>query len=97
LTTPTPAIFSLALAAALLAGCQTPPPTSPEEVGEYRKGSGYLNGYMNRKQLPDSLALLPPPPAAGTETGARLCGGGGSAGALTLKEILFGRTVYLLV
>ena len=50
--------------AALLAGCQTPPPTSPEAVGEFRKGSGYLNGYLNPKQLPNSLALLLPPPAA---------------------------------
>ena len=53
----------------LLAGCQTPPPappTSPEVVGEFRKGSGYLNGYLDRKQLPDSLALLPPPPAPGS-------------------------------
>ena len=48
---------------ALLAGCQTPPPTSPEAVGEFRKGSGYLNGYLPPKQLPNSLALLPPPPA----------------------------------
>ena len=58
-----------AAAAALLAGCQTPPappPTSPDAVGQIRKGSGYLNGYLERKQLPDSLALLPPPPAAGS-------------------------------
>ena len=50
-------------AATLLAGCQTAPPTSPAVVGEYRAGSGYLNGYLDRKALPDSLALLPPPPA----------------------------------
>jgi len=59
-----------------LSACQTPPSpspvsnavpsTSPEEVGEYRKGSGYLNGYLLRQQWPDSLALLPPPPAAGS-------------------------------
>ena len=54
----------LATLAALLAGCQTPPPTSPAAVGELLKGSGYLNGYLNPKQLPNSLALLPPPPAA---------------------------------
>lgn len=57
---------ALACLAGLLAGCQTPPPTSPEAVGEIRAGSGYLNGYLQRKQLPDSLALLPPPPAAGS-------------------------------
>lgn len=61
------AITAICLAA-LLAGCQTPPPppTSPDAVGEIHKGSGYLNGYLERKQLPDSLALLPPPPAPGS-------------------------------
>ena len=63
----TPALTCLA---ALLVGCQTPPPTSPEAVGEFRKGSGYLNGYLNPKQLPNSLALLPPPPAAGSAQAA---------------------------
>lgn len=52
----------------LLAGCQTAPqpPTSPEVVGEVRAGSGYLKGYLDRKQLPDSLALLPKPAADGS-------------------------------
>ena len=59
-------------AAMLLSACQTTPvkttepPTSPEVVGEFRKGTGYLNGYLDRKELPDSLALVPPPPAAGS-------------------------------
>ena len=51
---------------AALAGCQTPtppPPTSAEVVGEFRPGSGYLRGYLDPKVLPDSLALLPKPPA----------------------------------
>lgn len=61
---------AFALAALTLAGCQTPPPTSPEVVGEFRKGSGYLNGYLNPKQLPNSLALLLPPPAAGSAQAA---------------------------
>lgn len=65
----------LALSAALatvvmLTACQTPPPTSPEEVGEFRAGSGYLRGYLDRKQLPDSLALLPRPPADGSPEAA---------------------------
>ena len=60
------------LATLLLSACQTAPvksaapSTSPEEVGEFRKGSGYLNGYLDRKDLPDSLALVPPPPAPGS-------------------------------
>ncbi len=59
-------------AASLLSACQTAPvqptspPTSAEVVGEFRKGSGYLNGYLDRKALPDSLALVPPPPAPGS-------------------------------
>lgn len=57
---------------ALLAACQNlatrtaAPSTSPEEVGEFRKGSGLVNGYLKREQYPDSLALLPPPPAEGS-------------------------------
>ena len=39
-------------------------PTSAAEVGEFR--SGFLNGYLSRTQLPDSLALLPAPPAQGS-------------------------------
>ena len=58
--------LALACLTGLLAGCQTLPPTSPEVVGEIRAGSGYLNGYLDRKQLPDSLVLLPPPPAPGS-------------------------------
>lgn len=42
------------------------PSTSPEEVGEVRKGSGILNGYLKREHYPDSLALLPPPAAEGS-------------------------------
>lgn len=59
-------------AALLLAACATPPaPTvSPDEVGEVRAGSGVLNGYLDRKALPDSLALLPPPPAEGSPRAA---------------------------
>ena len=49
-------------------GCAAPShvvaPTSAAEVGEFRPG--LLNGYLLPKELPDSLALLPAPPAAGS-------------------------------
>lgn len=59
--------FAVLFLAAALTACQTtPPPTSPETVGEFRAGSGYLNGYLDRKDLPDSLALLHKPPNEGS-------------------------------
>ena len=61
--------FALAGAAALLAGCGTTapkPPVSAVEVGEFRAGSGILNGYLPRADLPDSLALVAAPPAEGS-------------------------------
>ena len=65
-----------ALAAAfLVTACVTPPapPVSAEQVGEVRAGTGLLKGYLDHKQLPDSLALLPPPPAeASAQAGADL-------------------------
>ncbi|HOB95438.1 MAG TPA: phosphatase PAP2 family protein [Aquabacterium sp.] len=69
-----PALATLTLVA--LSGCQTAPParpappTDPDVVGESRTGSGYLKGYLDRKQLPDSLALLPRPPAEGSAEAA---------------------------
>lgn len=55
---------AVALSALVLTACQTAPvpPTSPALVGEISPGSGYVKGYLERKQLPDSLALLPKPP-----------------------------------
>ncbi|SEB24631.1 phosphatase PAP2 family protein [Variovorax sp. YR216] len=41
-------------------------PVSPTEVGELRAGTGILKGYLAPAELPDSLALLPPPPAEGS-------------------------------
>lgn len=50
---------------ALLSACAGPqPPTAPEQIGELRPGM--LKGYLDRKAVPDSLALLSPPPAAGS-------------------------------
>lgn len=60
------ATATVTAATLLLAACQTAPTTSPEAVGETRAGSGYLNGYLGRADRPDSLALLPTPPAEGT-------------------------------
>jgi acid phosphatase (class A) len=52
-------------AAALAAGCATVvPPTSPAELTQGR--AGYVIGYLAPADLPDSLSLLPPPPAAGS-------------------------------
>ena len=56
----------MALAAGACSTTPAPPPTSAAVVGEVRTGSGYLNGYLTPTQLPDSLALLPPPPAPGS-------------------------------
>ena len=44
------------------------PPTTTEAIGEIRAGSGILKGYLDRKDLPNSLALLPPPPDSGSPT-----------------------------
>lgn len=60
----------------LLAACQSPPPAPPAPpamlaaVGELRAGSGVAKGYLDRRQLPDSRALLPLPPSAGSATAA---------------------------
>ena len=63
------AIAALGASLLALAACQTVaqqpvPPTSIEAVGEMRPG--YARGYLDRKALPDSLALLPRPPAEGS-------------------------------
>lgn len=40
------------------------PPTAAAAIGELRPG--ILNGYLGPARLPDSAALMPPPPAAGS-------------------------------
>ena len=51
----------MALVAALAAGCAAvAPPTNPAELSQGRPG--YVIGYLQRAELPDSGALLPPPP-----------------------------------
>lgn len=63
------ATLLLLLALAGCAGTPSPvalpaPPTVAAAVGELRPG--ILNGYLGPARLPDSAALLPPPPAAGS-------------------------------
>lgn len=59
---------TLVLTILVLTGCQTTfaPPTSLAIVGEISPGSGYVRGYLEPKQLADSLALLPKPPVDGS-------------------------------
>ncbi|HEY3349101.1 MAG TPA: phosphatase PAP2 family protein [Thermoanaerobaculia bacterium] len=50
---------------ALAAGCATaPPPEKRGTVPELWPGS--IAGYLTKEEVPDSLALLPPPPAVGS-------------------------------
>ena len=58
--------------AVFAAGCAAVPvpPTLPSQVPELWAGAGYLIGYLPRKALPDSLALLPLPPADGSAAAA---------------------------
>ncbi|MFT3816105.1 MAG: phosphatase PAP2 family protein [Rubrivivax sp.] len=54
---------------ALAAGCASAPtpPVTAADVGELKLGSiTLLKGYLTREEYPDSLALLPPPPAEGS-------------------------------
>lgn len=61
------------IAALLCAACATTspptvqaPPTSLEAVGYMSKRLGLPNGYLHPADLPDSLAVLPPPPQPGS-------------------------------
>ncbi len=56
-----------AVLTASLAGCAAVP-TGPEPVPEIRHG--ILQGYLDAVDYPDSLALLPPPPAEGSSAQA---------------------------
>lgn len=53
----------LLLGACTVARTPPPPPVTAEAVGEVRPGTGILKGYLALEQLPNSLAILPPPPA----------------------------------
>lgn len=73
----TPAWLALLVLMCGLAGCAHTgqavdgaaaglPPTAVGLIGEVRPGSGVLNGYLDKANYPDSLALLAPPPARGS-------------------------------
>ena len=58
-------IFSVLICIALMAGCSSfEKVNNPRPMPEIR--SGILLGYLPTEALPNSLALLPPPPAEGT-------------------------------
>ncbi|WP_269789642.1 phosphatase PAP2 family protein [Stenotrophomonas sp. Iso1] len=59
---PFPALLAISLSLVLSACASTA--KAPHEVPEIRPG--VARGYLETAQLPDSVALLPPPPAAGS-------------------------------
>lgn len=52
------------LAVVALAGCAGVPPSPPTELPEV--SPGYVAGYLLPGELPDGVALVPPPPAPGS-------------------------------
>ena len=63
-------LAGLALMSLLLAVCESPDgPNLPAAVPEI--APGILQGYLASESLPDSLALIPPPPAEGSAAFAR--------------------------
>lgn len=70
-----PILCAAALAAALMASaCATAPGRVAAEVpayaGDTHADESHLKGYLQREELPDSLALLPAPPALGSQAQA---------------------------
>jgi acid phosphatase (class A) len=60
------AVFGLGACATHAPGPVVVPPVNAADVGELYPNSGILKGYLTPAQLPDSLALLPAPPAEGS-------------------------------
>lgn len=77
------AVMALALLSSACTTTRVVAPIAAVEVGELRVGSGYLRGYLPAADLPDSLALLPPPPAEGS---AALAADGAAFRALTALQ-----------
>lgn len=61
-------VLGAAVACSSLARAQSIPSTNPDELPQLRPG--VVAGYIPRDKLIDSLALLPPPPEAGSEAQA---------------------------
>ncbi|MBN8983497.1 MAG: hypothetical protein J0H32_03290, partial [Rhizobiales bacterium] len=61
-------VLGAAIACASSANAQSVPSTNPDELPQLRPG--VVAGYIPRDKLIDSLALLPPPPEAGSEAQA---------------------------
>ena len=61
-------VLGAAIACASPASAQSLPSTNPDELPQLRPG--VVAGYIPREKLIDSLALLPPPPEAGSEAQA---------------------------
>lgn len=61
-------VLAAAIASMSLANAQSVPSTNPDELPQLRPG--VVAGYIPRDKLIDSLALLPPPPDAGSEAQA---------------------------
>lgn len=64
LTTSALVLSGLLLAGGCASSARITPPLTAAEVGEVRPG--LLKGYLQPAEVPDSLALLPAPPAAGS-------------------------------
>lgn len=61
-------VLAAAIACASTASAQPLPSTNPDDLPQLRPG--VVAGYIPRDKLIDSLALLPPPPEAGSEAQA---------------------------
>jgi acid phosphatase (class A) len=65
------AVFIITAALSVAAACAQPPAAQMRPAPVPEIGPGVLAGYLPREVLPDSLALLPAPPAAGSAAFAR--------------------------
>lgn len=64
-TRPTPRLVPLLACIVLMTGCATGCASNPPAIPE--KWPGFLIGYLAPDEIPDSQALLPPPPAENSD------------------------------